>query len=144
MRKLFLSAALGLSLMMAAPSNVDAAKPIVIDEQGSFAIGGSTVKHSGTFSTKNFLAPEGQKAYGDHAYVFYQIPTKAKKLPLIFQHGGAQSKRTWESTPDGREGFQNLFLRKGYGVYLVDQPRIGEAGLSTQAAGEGGQSSLRR
>ncbi|MBR1580650.1 MAG: alpha/beta fold hydrolase [Selenomonadaceae bacterium] len=136
MRKLFLSAALGLSLMLSAPSNVDAAKPIVLAEQGSFAIGGSTVKHSGVFSTKNFLSPEGQKAYGDHAYVFYQIPTKAKRLPLIFQHGGAQSKRTWETTPDGREGFQNLFLRKGYGVYLVDQPRTGEAGLSTEAAGD--------
>mgnify|MGYP002624010192 CR=1 FL=1 len=98
----------------------DAAKPIVIQEQGSFAVGGSTVKHEGIFSTKNFLSPEGQKAYGDLAYVFYQIPVKAKKYPLIFQHGGAQSKRTWESTVDGREGFQNIFLRKGYGVY---QPR---------------------
>ena len=115
---------------------VDAAKPIAIQEQGSFAVGGSTVKHTGTFSTKNFLSPEGQTAYGDHAYVFYQIPVKAKKYPLIFQHGGAQSKRTWESTPDGREGFQNIFLRKGYGVYLIDQPRIGEAGLSTEAAGD--------
>jgi pimeloyl-ACP methyl ester carboxylesterase len=107
----------------------------MIQEQGSFAVGGSTVKHSGTFSIKNFLSPEGQTAYGDHAYVFYQIPVKAKKYPLVFQHGGAQSKRTWETTPDGREGFQNIFLRKGYSVYLVDQPRIGEAGLSTQAAG---------
>lgn len=116
---------------------VDAAKPIMIQEQGSFAVGGSTVKHEGTFSTKDFLSPEGQKAYGDHAYVFYQIPVKVKKYPLVFQHGGAQSKRTWESTPDGREGFQNIFLRKGYGVYLIDQPRIGEAGLSTEPVGNG-------
>ena len=115
---------------------VDAAKPISLESQGSFAVGGKTIKHSGTFSQKNFLAPEGQSAYGDHAYVFYQIPVNAKKFPIIFQHGGAQSKRTWETTVDGREGFQNIFLRKGYGVYLVDQPRIGEAGLATEAAGE--------
>ena len=74
-------------------SNVDAAKPIMIEAQGSYAIGGSTVQHDGIFSTKNFLSPPGQKAYGDHAYVFYQIPVKAKKLPLVFQHDGAQSKR---------------------------------------------------
>ena len=136
MRKKFL-ATLAAGLIAFSPlSTVDAAKPIVIQEQGSFAIGGSTVKHAGTFSTKNFLSPEGQRAYGDHAYVFYQIPVKAKKYPLVFQHGGAQSKRTWESTPDGREGFQNIFLRKGYGVYLLDQPRIGEAGLSTEAVGD--------
>lgn len=54
-------------------------------------------------------------------------------MPLIFQHGGAQSKRTWESSPDGREGFNTLFLRAGYAVYLVDQPRTGKSNLSTEA-----------
>lgn len=104
-----------------------------IEKQGSFTVGGSYVTHSGTFKQENFLAPDGQRAYGDFAYVFYQTPVNAKRLPLVFQHGGAQSKRTWESTVDGREGFQNLFLRKGYSVYLLDQPRSGEANLSTQA-----------
>lgn len=108
---------------------------IVLKTQGSFAIGGSTVTHDGTFSNDKFLEPDGQAAYGDHAYVFYQIPAKANKYPLIFQHGGAQSKRTWETTLDGRDGFENIFLKKNYSVYLVDQPRIGEAGLSTKAAG---------
>lgn len=107
------------------------AAPIVLETQGSFAIGGTTVSHDGTYSDKHFLEPQGQKAFGDHAYVFYQIPVQAKKYPIVFQHGGAQSKRTWETTPDGREGFQNIFLRKGYSVYLLDQPRIGEAGLAT-------------
>lgn len=138
MNKKFLrSVALGLSLSLgiftAATVDATKTKPIVIQEQGSFAFGGTKIKHSGVFSQENFLAPEGQYAYGDHGYVFYQIPAKAKKYPIIFQHGGAQSKRTWETTVDGREGFQNIFLRKGYGVYLVDQPRIGEAGLSTKA-----------
>ena len=136
MKKKFLAGLAAGLIAFGSLGAVDAAKPIMIREQGSLAVGGKTVKHSGVFSTKNFLAPEGQTAYGDHAYVFYQIPVKAKKLPLVFQHGGAQSKRTWESTPDGREGFQNIFLRKGYGVYLIDQPRIGEAGLSTEAAGD--------
>ncbi len=111
------------------PNNTDGT--IVLQDQGSFAIGGSTVTHDGIFSREHFLAPDGQTAYGDHAYVFYQIPVNAKAYPLIFQHGGAQSKRTWESTPDGRDGFANIFLKAGYSVYLIDQPRTGEAGLST-------------
>jgi len=106
---------------------------ITLETQGSFAIGGATVTHAGTFSEKNFLSPEGQTAYGDHGYVFYQIPQHAHRYPLVFQHGGTQTKRTWESTPDGRDGFQNIFLRKNYSVYLVDHPRMGEAGLSTKA-----------
>lgn len=109
------------------------AAPIVIESQGSFIVGGRYVQHEGTFSQENFVAPDGQRAYGDFAYVQYQIPHQARKLPLIFQHGGAQSKRTWESSPDGREGFSTLFLRAGYSVYLLDQPRSGESNLTTQA-----------
>ncbi|MBR0315652.1 MAG: alpha/beta fold hydrolase [Synergistaceae bacterium] len=127
-RKFFVSAIL---ISCLAVSSAAFAAPIMLETQGSFAIGGTTVTHDGEFSMEHFTAPEGQIAYGDHAYVFYQIPVNAKKFPMVFQHGAAQTKRTWETTPDGRDGFQNLFLKKGFSVYLVDQPRRGEAGLST-------------
>ncbi|HEY5917110.1 MAG TPA: alpha/beta fold hydrolase, partial [Chryseolinea sp.] len=39
-----------------------------------------------------------------------------------------------ETTPDGREGYQNIFLRRGFGVYLINQPRRGNAGRSTVEA----------
>ena len=123
--------AAGLFVFMSAGAAL--AAPITIEEQGSFTVGGSYKQHDGTSSQENFTSPDGQRAYGDFAYVEYQKPEHAKKLPLIFQHGGAQSKRTWESGPDGREGFNTLFLRAGYSGYLVDQPRSGEANLSTEA-----------
>ncbi|WP_244437226.1 alpha/beta hydrolase [Bacteroides reticulotermitis] len=63
--------------------------------------------------------------------MFYQIPDHARPLPLVFLHGAGQSSKTWETTADGREGFQNIFLRKGFSTYLVDQPRRGKAGRST-------------
>ena len=75
---------------------------------------------------------EGQTLHGDHAYVFYQIPKSARKLPLVFWHGHGQSAKTWETTPDGREGYQNIFLRRRFPVYLMDQPRRGRAARSTQ------------
>jgi len=34
----------------------------------------------------------------------------------------------WETTPDGREGYQTIFLRRGWAVYIVDFPRRGRAG----------------
>ncbi len=110
-----------------------ASAPLSIAEQGSFTVGGTYVTHGGTFKQENFVSPDGQRAYGDYDYVEYQKPVHAKKLPLIFQHGGAQSKRTWETTVDGREGFNTLFLREGYSVYLVDQARTGESNFSTKA-----------
>lgn len=106
-------------------------KPMVIEEQGSFAVGGSVITTPGTFDPVA-MTPEGQTFHGDHAYVFYQIPANARKLPLVFWHGYGQFSKTWETTPDGREGFQNIFLRRGFGAYLLDQPRRGNAGRSTQ------------
>lgn len=80
----------GLSLMMA---NSFAA-PLQIEKQGSFTVGGTYISHEGKFNQDDFLSPNGQRAYGDFAYVKYQTPVNAKKYPLVFQHGGAQSSRT--------------------------------------------------
>ena len=104
---------------------------MVIKEQGSFMVGGAVTTQPGTFKLDSALKPDGQTFHSDHAYVFYQIPENAHKLPLIFLHGAGESKKTWESTPDGREGFQNIFLRRKFQVYLLDQPRRGDAGRSS-------------
>ena len=105
--------------------------PLIIQEQGSFAVGGTVFTEPGTFDPTK-ISPEGQTFHGDHAYVFYQIPVNAHKLPLVFWHGMGQFSKTWETTPDGRDGYQNIFLRRGFGVYVIDQPRRGNAGRSTQ------------
>ncbi len=107
--------------------------PIIIQKQGSFAVGGTVVKMPGTFHNNKPTAA-GQSFHGDHLYAFYQVPQNPKVLPIVMLHGAFQSGRSWETTPDGREGFQTLFLRRGYPVYLVDQPRRGRAGKSTVAA----------
>jgi hypothetical protein len=104
--------------------------PLIIQEQGSFAIGGTVISTAGTFDPVK-QTPEGQTLHGDHAYAFYQIPVNARKLPLVLWHGAGQFSKTWETTPDGREGYQNIFLRRGFAVYVIDQPRRGNAGRST-------------
>lgn len=108
-------------------------EPITIAEQGSFLVGGKVLETPGEFDPTNPTDPKGQTLHGDHAYVFYQIPVSARKLPLVFLHGAGQFSKTWETTPDGREGFQNIFLRRGFPVYLIDQPRRGNAGRSTES-----------
>ncbi|WP_342236643.1 alpha/beta hydrolase [Inquilinus sp. OTU3971] len=105
--------------------------PLVIQEQGSFAVGGTTISAPGTYDPYK-PSPAGQTFHGDHAYVFYQVPVGARPLPLVLWHGAGQFSKTWETTPDGREGYQTIFLRRGFGVYVIDQPRRGDAGRSTQ------------
>ncbi len=110
------------------------ASPITLAEQGNFATGGTVVKSDGVFDGKKLFDAQGQTLHGDHAAVSYQIPVKARQYPMVFLHGAGQSALTWGTTPDGREGFQTRYLRQGYGVYLVDQPRRGRAGQSTVPA----------
>jgi pimeloyl-ACP methyl ester carboxylesterase len=105
-------------------------EPLVIARQGSFAAGGIVITNPGTFDPINPTAA-GQTFSGDHLYAQFQVPLHARDLPLVMWHGGGQMGKTWESTPDGREGYQSIFLRRGFAVYIIDQPRRGRASRST-------------
>jgi hypothetical protein len=105
-------------------------KNITLSDQGSFMVGGTFVTNPGTFDPVN-PTPAGQTIHGDHAYVQYQIPTNARNLPLVMWHGGGQFSKTWETTPDGRDGFQNIFVSQGWSTYIFDQPHTGRAGRAT-------------
>ena len=99
--------------------NVASDDAIVIAQQGSFSVGGRTVVGA------------GQTFWVDQMYVQYQIPLNPRTYPLVLVHGGGGTGRVWESTPDGREGYQTIFLRRGYPVYIVDFPRRGRSGQPT-------------
>lgn len=129
---LLVSSHLGTAWAAYAQSDTKAA-PIVIEKQGSFSAGGRTIATPGTFNN-NAPSQEGQSIHGDHLYAFYQIPQNPKPYPIVMLHGAFQSGRSWETTPDGREGFQTIFLRRAFPVYIVDQPRRGRAGNSTVGA----------
>ena len=103
-----------------------------IKKQGMFSAGGTVLTSEGTFDVSNyFTSRAGSTLHVDHANVLYQIPENDKKLPMVFLHGYGQSRMGWMTTPDGREGWSDIFLKKGYSVFLVDQPRRGEAGQTS-------------
>ncbi len=103
-----------------------------IAEQGMFSAGGTvTDPLPGEYDEKTNWMDEsrsGNTMHIDHANVFYQIPENAAGKPIVFLHGAGQSRMCWMTTPDGREGWSDIFQKKGHGVFLVDQPRRGEAG----------------
>ena len=99
-----------------------------------FSAGGTVIQSDGTFDVSNYyMSREGSTSHVDHANVLYQIPAQESGLPMVFLHGYGQSRMGWMTTPDGREGWSNLFLRKGHSVFLIDQPRRGEAGQTSVA-----------
>lgn len=105
---------------------------LAIAKQGMFSSGGTVTEPvEGEYDeTQNWLdsTRAGNTAHIDHANVLYQIPVNDNGNPIVYLHGYGQSRMGWMTTPDGREGWSNMFLKKGHSAFLVDQPRRGEAG----------------
>ena len=98
---------------------------LIIEKQGSFFVGGRNIK-SDTLSTLPAYAASGTVAI-EQMYVRYQIPAFAKRLPLTLIHGCCLTGKTWESTPDGRIGWDEFFVRQGFPVYVIDQVSRGRS-----------------
>lgn len=87
--------------------------PLILKKEGNFFVGGE-------YNARNQMV--GQM------YVEYSIPKHRKyKYPIILVHGGGQIGSGWNETPDGREGWTQYFLRRGFAVYVVDQPARGRS-----------------
>src|ERR1051326_8995192 len=112
-------ASLVLAVMAVASLSAQQEKPLQIQRQGSFFVGGRDV-HSDTLSATGERTPSGTVTI-DQVYVRYQIPVGASGDSVTFIHGCCLTGKTWETTPDGRMGWDEYFVRKGHGVYVIDQ-----------------------
>jgi pimeloyl-ACP methyl ester carboxylesterase len=64
----------------------------------------------------------------------YRIPARlASATPIVLVHGGGLTGMSWETTPDGREGWATYLVRKGHAVYVVDTPGRGRSGFDATA-----------
>jgi hypothetical protein len=106
-------------------------KPLVIEDQGSFFIGGvQKVTAYATVPPPNQTLTPNQITIGQ-MYVQFQIPAtkKANMPPVIMVHGSTHTAACLESTPDGREGWAPYFVRNGISTYIVDQAGRGRSGF---------------
>ena len=129
------------STQTAAAENTADDSILCIVKQGMFSSGGTVTEPvEGEYDeTTNWLdlTRAGTTAHIDHANVFYQIPENDNGNPIVYLHGYGQSRMGWMTTPDGREGWSDIFLKNGHAAFLVDQPRRGEAGNTTQMTMDG-------
>ena len=44
-----------------------------------------------------------------------------RNVPVVMVHGATLTGKSWETTPDGRMGWDEYFVRKGHPVYVPDQ-----------------------
>jgi pimeloyl-ACP methyl ester carboxylesterase len=102
--------------------------PLVLKAQGSFFVGGDTVEQ--TAGELGDLGPGGRITV-NQLYVRYMVPQGGDgSVPVVMVHGATLTGKTWETTPDGRMGWDEYFVRKGHPVYVPDQVGRGRSGFN--------------
>lgn len=118
-------------------SGCTASTGIVLSDMGSFHVGGREVTLTGKPVQEVVFSPGGVPARIDpnglyqveQMYVQYFIPANLRgRVPLMLWHGGGLTGVSFESTPDGREGWLNYFLKEGWSVYNSDAVERGRSG----------------
>ena len=126
------AAACGLALVLAGPRPIVAQEaPLTLSSQGSFFVGGRAVR-SETLSSLPAYAPSGTITV-DQVYVHYQIPAEIRGPALTLIHGCCLTGKTWETTPDGRMGWDEFFVRQGHPTYVIDQAGRGRSAVDPSA-----------
>jgi pimeloyl-ACP methyl ester carboxylesterase len=101
-----------------------AQQALSISSQGYFFVGGK------------FSKVGDRQVMNGQAYVEFQIPQKrTQPYPLVIIPGAAQTATNFTGTPDGRDGWAQYFLHRGYAVYIVEQPGRGRSGYQPDVDG---------
>jgi pimeloyl-ACP methyl ester carboxylesterase len=101
-------------------------KPLTLKARGSFYVGGRVVEQS---AAEILLGPDDSVTV-DQMYVEYMVPTGRTKLPIVLIHGATLSGKSYDTTPDGRIGWFEYFVRKSHPTYVVDQVGRARSGFN--------------
>ena len=100
----------------AVPEGIPLNPQNALAERGFFHVGGQYVEQA-----------DGHLMHGQ-MYVEVYVPKEVKnQYPLVLLHGADQTGLCWMTTPDGRPGWVDFVLEKGYVVYVADQPARGRS-----------------
>jgi hypothetical protein len=110
--------------------------PVVIRDMGSLHVGGEMLSLQGMPFRERVSTHQGSvhpvdqngEIIADQMYVQYvKLERPTSEWPLLLWHGGGMSGVDWETTPDGRPGWQMFFLRARFDVYVSDAVERGRA-----------------
>jgi pimeloyl-ACP methyl ester carboxylesterase len=131
MRRILVIAALLLGTVPAT------AQPLQVREIGSLHVGGRVAELSGLPEQEIVFSagappirvnPNGQFQVEQMYAQYVRLADPRARYPLILAHGGGLTGVTYETTPDGRPGWQMAFLRAGHDVYVTDAMERGRSG----------------
>ena len=106
--------------------------PLELQDEGVFYVNAQTTRTEFPDTPATGAATPGEITI-DQMYVQYRIPKTIAGPPIIMVHGSGHTGVTYETTPDGREGWATYFARHGFPVYVVDHVGRGRSGFDPTA-----------
>jgi len=102
--------------------------PLELQDEGSFFVNGEPTHSSHPGTSVGGVAQPGTITV-KQMYVQYRIPKSVSRPAIVMVHGSGHTGATYETTPDGREGWATYFVRKGFPVYVIDHSGRGRSGF---------------
>src|SRR5581483_723131 len=114
---------LAAAVITPAPLLADPPKlPVPAHDQSAVALRGYF------YAGGQYVGEEGKNIMRGQVYVEVVAPKNVRHpYPLVLIHGNAQTPTNWMGTPDGRKGWADYFVERGYVVYMVEQPMRGRS-----------------
>jgi len=106
--------------------------PLELQDEGVFFVNGQVATTNNPDTPASGAATPGEITI-DQMYVQYRIPKIVAGPPIIMVHGSGHTGVTYETTPDGREGWATYFARHNFPVYVVDHVGRGRSGFDPTA-----------
>lgn len=110
--------------------------PLLVRDIGSFHVGGRMVRLDGLPPRERVstvggpvhpVDQNGEIVAGQMYVQYVRLAAPRAAAPLLMWHGGGMTGVNWETTPDGRPGWQMAFLRAGFDTYVSDAVERGRA-----------------
>ncbi|MEF2277464.1 hypothetical protein V3W47_04075 [Deinococcus sp. YIM 134068] len=105
--------------------------PLILRSRGSFLVGGENVTQTPT--QLSYFTPQpppaGTRVTVNQMYVEYMVPMLQRGAPVVMIHGATLSGKSYDTTPDGRMGWFEYFVRRGHPTYVPDQVSRGRSGF---------------
>ncbi len=134
------------ALVASVAAQAEERAPLTLRDFGSFHVGGRAVEIAGQPVKEVLLTPGGAPVkvdpngtyFVEQVYVQYFLPAERRgAVPLLMWHGGGLSGVSYETTPDGRPGWLDYFVRQGWDSYVSDAVERGRSGFPPPGVFEG-------
>jgi pimeloyl-ACP methyl ester carboxylesterase len=104
---------------------------LVLASRGSFMVGGESVLQTPAQLSSFTGQPldSGGHVTINQMYVEYMAPVADNGIPVVMLHGATLSGKSYDTTPDGRMGWYEYFVRQGHPVYVPDQVSRARSGV---------------